>query len=295
MNKEKIAIGIPFRASDKIDALILCLASLKKYVKFDYDLFLLVDYTNENIEQNFSIKSILEINNEIRFKYYKNTRGGLYKQALIDWISDENYDYFFIMHADIFLYKENVLEKMLSDIRKTDNMLVSWKTNLLEYNSTYHIKEESKKSMMIAPRICTWLFCVNNNIYKKYIKENKLEYPLFVGHYWFDMNDTNKYTEWIRTQDNYNSMKDKYTKCFFDIGTFFRFLVDNLEIKMLSYGLEQNPSFSSMDLCYREFGFVHIEQYDPTRFNNEFYKIDLLEDRTKIIKNILKKEFNINI
>lgn len=295
MKQEKVAIGIPFRASNKIDSLILCLASLKKYVKFEYDLFLLVDYTNDNIEQNFSIKNILELNNEIRIKYYKTTRGGLYKQALIDWISDENYDYFFIMHADIFLYKENVLEKMISDLRNTDSMIVSWKTDLLEYKSTYHIKEETKKCMMIAPRICTWLFCVNNKIYKNYIKENKLEYPLFAGHYWFNLNEDNEYINWIKEQTNYDLIKKNYTKCFFDIGTFFRFLVENSDIKMISYGLEQNPSFSKMDLCYREFGFVHIEQYDPTRFNDEFYKCDLLEERSKIIKELLKKEYNIDI
>lgn len=293
MNQEKVAIGIPFRASNKIDSLILCLASLKKYVSFKFDLFLLVDYTNDEIEQNFSIKNILEINNEIRIKYYKNNRGGLYKQCLIDWISNKNYDYFFIMHADIFLYKENVLEKMLSDLKNTDNMLVSWKTDLLEYKSTYHINEE--KCMLIAPRICTWLFCVNNNIYKDYISNKNLDYPLFVGHYLFDLNEDNKYINWIKKQPNFDLIKGEHKNCFFDIGSFFRYLVDNSDAKMLSYGLEQNPSFASMDLCYRDFGFVHIEQYDPTRFNNKFYKEDLLEERTKIIKAILKEEFDINV
>ena len=52
-------------------------------------------------------------------------------------------------------------------------------------------------------------------------------------------------------------------------------------------GEEINPSFDSLKLKYRKEGFVHIEQFDPERFNDIFYKKDLLTERENILDEII--------
>lgn len=287
--KKKIAIGIPFLASSHIKALQLALLSINKYIG-DVDVCILLDCSNKELSEQFNVIDVLKCYPSIKFKYYTAESGrGKYKQALIDWCCLEmNYEYVIIMHSDVFFYKNNILETLIEPLIKNNEYIATyWEMPLSEYKSTFHIGNNEKR-MIIAPRICTWLFALNVARYREYINSNmdEREYAPFHGHYHFDINEENKYIKWIR--DNYNSQViEKYEYIFFDIGTFFRYDLDKKYIKGFSLGEEINPSFDSLKLKYRKEGFVHIEQFDPERFNDIFYKKDLLTERENILDEIM--------
>jgi len=50
-----------------------------------------------------------------------------------------------------------------------------------------------------------------------------------------------------------------------------------------------NPDFASLELTCHPEGFVHIEQYDPERFDDHFYAKELMQKRTEQIEQILQK------
>lgn len=288
--KKKIAIGIPFLASSHIKALQLALLSIKKYIG-DIDVCILLDCSNCDLASEFNVIDVLKSYLSIRFKYYTASSGrGKYKQALIDWCCLEmNYEYVIIMHSDVFFYKNNILQTLIEPLIDNDKYIATyWEMPLTEYKSTFHI-ENNEKKMLIAPRICTWLFALNVKRYKEYINSDKInrEYAPFYGHYHFNINDdNNQYIRWIKETYS-NDVLKKYDYIFFDIGTFFRYDLDKNTIKGNSLGEEINPSFDSLKLKYRKEGFVHIEQFDPERFNDIFYKKNLLKERENILDEII--------
>lgn len=288
--KKKIAIGIPFLASSHIKALQLALLSISKYIG-DIDVCILLDCSNKELATQFNVIDVLKTYPSIKFKYYNADSGrGKYKQALIDWCCLEmDYEYVIIMHSDVFFYKNDILQTLIKPLIENNQYIATyWEMPLSEYKSTFHIKNNEKR-MIIAPRICTWLFALNVDRYREYIKSNmsKRDYEPFYGHYHFDINDNNKYIEWIKNKYNSNLL-EKYDYIFFDIGTFFRYDLDKELIKGYSLGEEINPSFDSLKLKYRKEGFVHIEQFDPERFNDIFYRKDLLVERENILDEIIK-------
>ena len=287
--KKKIAIGIPFLASGHIKALQLALLSINKYIG-NVDVCILLDCSNEKLASEFNVIDILKFYPSIKFKYYVADSGrGKYKQALIDWCCLEmNYEYVIIMHSDVFFYKYNILQTLIEPLIENNEYIATyWEMPLIEYKSTFHIGNNEKR-MIIAPRICTWLFALNVARYREYMKSNinEREYAPFYGHYHFDINDNNQYIKWIKNNYNSDAIKN-YDYIFFDIGTFFRYDLDKKIIKGCSLGEEINPSFDSLKLKYRKEGFVHIEQFDPERFNDIFYKKDLLKERENILDEII--------
>lgn len=293
-----IAIGIPFLASKHTKALELCLLSIRKYIPNCKEVFLQLDITNKDLYDEFSMETILKINPNIIIKYYERTTSGDYKQALIDWlIAESTSTYAIILHSDVFFWKNSIEECLIKPlIDNPDTMICCWKTVLTQYESTFHKTQEQSKRFWVAPRIATWLFSLNINLCKQIDESFKV---FWKGHYWITNGNianipVNKeiFIRWLKQQENFEIINKEGEKCLIDIGTFLRMYWDMGKVKGICLGELNNPSFKTLDLLYQPDGFVHIEQYDPERFDDQFYEKTLMDKRTKLIEKILKAEYN---
>ena len=299
MNKT-IAVGIPFMASRYTKALELCLLSVKRYLPQTTEVFLQLDVTNESLYDSFDPTPILRIMPQIRIRHYTRSRSGDYKQALIDWVlSESQSSYALFMHSDVFFWKRGVHQLMIEPlINHPEQMFCCWKTPFVEYSSTFHKSREAAKNFWVAPRVATWLFSVNISAFR----DGGVNYSLFwKGHYWIRSGvlgeipvDADMFMAWLETHNIDNTIRSGTKDCLIDIGTFFRMNWDQGSIRGICPGTLDNPSFSQMDFIYHKEGFVHIEQYDPERFNDQLYARSTFSARTERIKDVLRKEYGVD-
>ena len=295
--EKSIAVGIPFMASHHTKALELCLLSIKRYLPQATEVFLQLDVTNKELYETFRKEPLLNIVPDIRIRYYTRSRSGDYKQALIEWVvSEAESAYAIIMHSDVFFWKPDIYRILIEPlIARSGLMFCCWKTPFTEYHSTFHISPQSERRFWVAPRIATWLFSLN-------INECKIcdpEFSLFwKGHYWIRKGivgdipvDRNRFMNWMENDGIDAEIASGERDCLIDIGTFFRMYWDEGKICGKCLGTLGNPSFTSMDFFYHREGFVHIEQYDPERFDDRFYKTDTLKERTALVEEVLQREY----
>lgn len=294
---KKIAFGIPFKASEYTTALELCLHSIQKFVDCEYDVFLQIDITNEKLSERFLKKQIQEMFPYIKTCYYKRKRTGDYTQALVDWVmSESDADYMIFLHSDIFFNSDTAFENLLLPFKQDSSIAISgWEVPFSKYQSTYHINDNVKKSFYIAPRLCTWLYAINATAYRELQCSKN---SLWLGNFHvFNLQnepfpkdiEQKQFIKWISQFEEYKELECNGKTCLIDIGTFAKYYIDQKQISFYSLGEMSNPDFNSMDLKYDPFGFVHIEQYDPERFDNVFYKSDLLTKRTDELKALLSQ------
>lgn len=293
--KNKIAFGIPFKASGHTAALELCLCSIERFAVFPHEVFLQVDITNTELFKSFSERKLLEQFPFVKIKYYRRKRTGDYTQALVDWVigqSDAAYAIF--LHSDVFFYKIDIFNILLQPFIDDGGEAIScWEVPFTEYRSTFHISKE--KHFYVAPRLCSWLFAVNIKEYKVLDVNQDLlwvgGYNVVNGHISQFPADEVDFIMWLSSFERYREMIDSGLNCLIDIGSFAKYYCDKGNIKIYSLGTEANPDFASMKLKYKDEGFVHIEQYDPERFDDNFYSSELMQIRTMELDDVLKQFF----
>jgi len=294
----KIAFGIPFRISKYVSALSLCLNSIKRYAEFEYEVFIFLDSSREEDfnEQQFDY---LELN--ISFLKKSNKRG-YHKQTLINWIASDrcDIDYLIILHSDVFFYKSDIFPFLIEPLLKNNDAVASyWEVPFCLYSSTFHINEDVKKSMYVAPRVSSWCMCLNLIVYRNFIVSNPLEYGLFeaIHDEQFSFYDRSKcaYNDWIKLQPEYQCLLEKPSSYFMDVSSFLKFQIDSGNIRGYSLGRDGNPSFRSCAIEYRPHGYVHLEQFTPDRYNDIFYQKKLFDDRDAQIKKILFENYKLKI
>lgn len=293
----RIAIGIPFFASKHIEPLILCLKSLQKYCRLKFDLFILLNCSDPSQYRELCFPKILETAQELYVKWYCGDDNA-YKQTLVDWIADFDcrYDYMFILHSDVFLYKENVLETMLEAIEGTEHLISCWNVPVQLFRSTYHTSPENLVEFLVAPRVSSWLMCISVKKYRNFRDHCELGKYLFLG---FTHNTAQKPSnavwQWFQEQTPDN-LKHYISggKAIIDHGGVLKYHLSIGAISSVSLGEDINPSFSSMDLYFNPYGYVHIGQMDPNRYDDIFYKKALLEARLQKIRNLLRTEYSVN-
>lgn len=291
---DRIAIGIPFYASSHIEPLQLCLCSLKKYVNFPFELFVLINCSDAACREEFAISKILSIVGEMRVKYYFGDDNS-YKQTLIDWIADvkDPFQVMFVLHSDVFLYRPYTLENMLAHMLDKRALIAYWDVPLQVFRSTYHLSEDAKKEFIVSPRVSSWIMCIDVEQYRRF----RARCPL--GNYLFkgialrgDIKDAADIWNWYESICP-DSIKWYFAanKAIIDHGGVMRYFIEIGEIKGASLGIDKNPNFDSMNLFYHPGGYVHIGQMDPSRYNDIFYTKALLAKRTELIAQILKDEY----
>ena len=121
--------------------------------------------------------------------------------------------------------------------------------------------------------------CLNS--VKRYLPEN-LPIP-----------EKDDFYNWLESYTIPKNVISGETECLIGIGTFLRYYSERGKFSGCSLGYMGNPDFSKMEFCYHPEGFVHIEQYDPERYFGNLYNFDLFTERTKMIDEILKREYSI--
>lgn len=294
----KIAVGIPFFASKHIEPLILCIKSLQKYSRLKLDFFILLNCSDSSQYREMCFPKILEVVQELHVKWYCGDDNA-YKQTLVDWITDcdDQYDYMFILHSDVFLYKVNVLETMLEAIEDTDHLISCWKVPVQLFQSTFHISSDNRVEFLVAPRVSSWLMCISVEKYRKFRDYCELGKYLFLGFtHNADQKPCNEIWQWFKDQTP-EDLKHYISrgKAIIDHGGVLEYYLSIGAISGVSLGDDINPSFTSMDLYYNPYGYVHIGQMDPNRYNDTFYKKELLELRMQEIRNLLRTEYDVNL
>lgn len=289
-----IAIGIPFFASKHIEPLVLCLKSLKKYCELKYELFILLNCSDSVQYQEMCFPKILKEAQELHVKWYCGDDNA-YKQTLVDWIANSNcnFDYMFILHSDVFLYKKKVLETMLEAIENTEHLISCWNVPVQLFRSTYHTSIENQIEFLVAPRVSSWLMCISVDKYRAFREKCDLGKYLFLG---FCKNadnyPSNAIWHWFLEQtprELQHYISDG--KAIIDHGGILQYYLSMGEISGVYLGEDVNPSFSSMDLYYNPYGYVHIGQMDPNRYNDIFYRKSLLETRLKEVKRLIREDY----
>lgn len=294
-NCDLVAYAIPFLASKHTEALILCIKSLAKYSPFPYELFIQIDDTNKELIKEFDESELREVCPEAKIRYRTRTRSGDYKQALTDWVTQEtSAGYVIVLHSDVVLYKSDAVSSLV-DALSTDcsALAATWKIQFSEYISTYHISEEKKKHFYVAPRMCTWLFALNTENYRS----ARLAYDhLLLGHYWIRNGilqevpvPQGRFLAWLKSFDEYDTFVASGLPCLVDIGTFARFYADAGDLKVVYLGYEHNPGLHSLEPSFADAGYIHLEQYDPERFNESLYSAELMEFRARTVAMLMEK------
>ena len=292
----RIAIGMPFFASEYIAPLVLCLKSLQRYTSFEYDLFILLNCSDPSQYRRFCFPDILQIAGEVHVKYYCGDDNA-YKQTLIDWIVDSHcgYEYMFILHADVFLYQNGVMERMLEALIGTEHIISCWDVQAQLFQSTFHMSEEQKLEFVVAPRVSSWFMCISVERYREFRNQCPLGNCLFIG--------LAKNTGDLKTQCIWDWFYEQCPaglrsyimegKAIVDHGGVLRYYLSTGEISGAILGSEKNPDFDSMQLYYNPYGYVHIGQTDPNRYNDITYSKELLRVRMKEIVRLLQKDYNL--
>ena len=293
----KVAFGITFKSTKYISALLLCLNSIKRFSNFKYEIFIQVHLPDDKTV--FDEKSISQTEDNINFHYYKGSPL-LYKQSLIDWVlrikNQKKLDYLVTLHSDVFLYNKTAVKNLLTPFKNEKYAISYYDVPLTWYESTFHIDERAKKSLLIPPRCSEWFMAINLNKYDRFIKTNKLIYAPFIkDKFYFIDPEKTEYHEWVKKQPGFKNLKKWKPFYLMDIGTFLKYYLDKKLFKGFSLGVLSNPNFNRIEFDYNGYGFVHIEQFDPDRFNNTIYKEDLLVERDKMVSDILSREYNIQL
>lgn len=294
----KIAVGIPFFASEHIEPLALCLKSLQKYTTLEYDLFILLNCSDPSQYRGFCFPEILKIADEVHVKCYCGDDNA-YKQTVIDWITDfgGGYEYMFILHSDVFLYRPGVMEHMLEALDGTDHLISYWDVPTQLFQSTFHASEDRKMEFVVGPRVSTWFMCICVEKYREFRNRCPLGHCLFLG---FARNTGDQLMQCIWDWFYENCPEDwrgymSQEKAIIDHGGIVRYYLAVGEVSGAVLGTDKNPSFDSMNLYYNPNGYVHIEQTDPNRYNDTLYTRELLRVRMKEIRELLKAEYMISL
>lgn len=293
----RIALGMPFFASEHIEPLVLCLKSLQRHTSLEFDLFILLNCSDPQQYQHFCFPKILQIADEVHVKYYCGDDNA-YKQTLIDWITDScyGYEYMFILHSDVFLYKYGVLEHMLDVLIGTENLISYWDVPTQLYQSTFHMSEDRKMEFVVAPRVSSWLMCICVEKYRQFRNQCPLGDRLFLGFKKTEDQQMQKVWDWFFEQCP-EEMRDHINQgnAIIDHGGVLRYYLYSKEISGVILGRDINPNFDSMSLYYNPYGYVHIGQTDPNRYNDSVYSKDLLRIRMQEICKILQKDYHLDL
>lgn len=293
MEKEKIAFGIPFKASKFIQALQLSLYSIQRFAsEYDYTIYLLADITNQQLASDFPEATLRQQFPHIIIKHYIRSRIGDYTQALTDWvISESDAEYAIFLHSDVYFTDSSVLAQLLLPLKRNYD-ISGWQVSFCRYESTFQISETNRKQFYIAPRICTWLFAVNCT---KYLAMGEITKAFWLGNFnvrflktepFPDVVDQNDFVKWLSADSMFTEMIESGLTCLIDIGTFAKYFSEKGDINFFCLGKQSNPNFDSLDIKDYHQGFIHIEQFDPERFDDKFYSSELLKLRADIINDI---------
>lgn len=287
----EICFGIPFKASSYTKALELAIKTINKFYS-DSDIYLLVDSRNNELAVEFDKEKLLHMSDKIIIKKYPVMRRGDHKQVLVDWILEEsNADIAIIMHSDVFFYKKEIIDILVDNLkRNSEAAFVCWNTPFVFYNSTFHIEEKAKRAFGVAPRISSWLFAICIPRYRELENSENL----LRGHYWINnggkceipIAENDLFWQWLYNEIPQSNNSDY--EIILDIGTFLRYEYEKNKNIGICLGEKGNPNFDTIEMCYQPEGYVHIEQYDPERFNDILYSKDLLEQRTIAISKLLE-------
>lgn len=288
----KVAIGIPVLASPRDVHLRLCLASLRRYAGIAYDLFLQVDARNEAEASGFNPEWIRRAHPGVVVREVKGDGIKTHKQMLVDWLcSLEGYAAAFVLHADLFLLRAGVLGNMLECMLACGGVGSWWSVPLLVSGRVFAVRERAREEFLFAPRISTWLFCLDCGQYRGLRRRFSFMPGLFCGNVSYALdNMKNPLVRWVRGQPDFERYGDRFRKVFCDNGVFFRYAVEKLGIRHHSLGLADHPGFSSMELEYRPEGYVHAGQFTPDTFLN-FYPEELYREREEMLRAILRREY----
>lgn len=290
----KIAIGIPHLVSAHDSALRLCLLSLERYAGFEYDVFLLLDEHEPEMAREFDLERILRRHPRIRTKRYKSRDNGHCKQAIVNWVMEhEEYDAAFFLHTDVFLYRDGLLPAMLRTVTEGGNLACFWTVPLCEVHRHFAREELMRQTVLVAPRFSTWLFCLDCARYRELAKRFSFTQGLFRGHQARSLKEhRHPLVKWLRSQPEFPIIGEGYEYIFCDIGTYFRYVTEKLGIPCHSMGITKHPDFSSMELERHPDGYVHIEQFTPVRFRQE-YTPELFAKRERMVLDVLAEEYGV--
>lgn len=290
----KIAVGIPFRASKYDAALRLCLRSLERYSTVRFDTFLLIDGSSPLERKEFDLERIRRIRPDMEIREYKAPLRGGHKQAVIDWICGHGngYDRAFILHSDVFLYRPGLMEMMLRRLDESDGVSCHWSVPLMTAASRNRVLYAERRKALVAPRISTWLFCLDC----RRLSALKKRYPLlvgyFAGHQIYRLDDRkNPLVGWIRAQPEFDAIADGHHLVMCDIGTFFRYVVDMTGQKVFVMGKAGHPELATAEYIRQPEGFVHFEQFSSHRFHSNETEVELFLRRERMILDILHSEY----
>lgn len=286
----KVVIGIPVLVNEHTEALELCLASIREKSEFEVEICILLHW-DDSFSSNIDILPLLKRYSPLKIYLYHEKQNHRFKQELIDNIRRDykDFDYMIIMHSDVFLWRKGAITDLLKPY-ENDNYIATFHSVPLHlYRSTFHINEQKK--LLIAPRISSWFFSINIPILNSMLEQNQeiIKYPLFIGGIKFATDEPNEFVNWAKQNEKYMEYTNEINIILFDVGCFFLYYIQKLGIPYYSFGMDSNPDFKSMELFYREDGIVHLEQFDPRRFNDQFYSKDVFQERIKLVKEILKE------
>lgn len=288
----RVAIGIPFLATAHDAALRLCLLSLERYAGLEYDLFLQIDVRNPVLAAKFDLERLVRRHPRMCVRRYKSRAMSSWKQDLVDWVTTQDgYDAVFILHADVFLHRGGLLPEMLGSMVDGGCMASFWTVPLLEAGLPFAAEAAKRRPRLVAPRIGTWLFCLDCAAYRKLAKRFAFSAGLFRGHDIFDLGMTeHPFVAWVRGQPEFAAVEGKYKSVFCDNGTYFRYVTDKLRLPCHSMGTDGHPVFATRDLVYRPEGFVHIEQFTPIRFRTT-YPEGMFAERERLVLRVLEDDY----
>ncbi|WP_236993908.1 hypothetical protein [Methanomassiliicoccus luminyensis] len=286
----KCAIAMPFLASRHTQALELCMKSILRYGPESMDIFISVD-AKGSVSDIFPKERIQSISDRINIIPLDDKN---YKQALLNYMASLDYDYTYVIHSDVFFTGNKALNKLLKAlVDKSDAVLSYYDVPLCIHESTYHMSGESKRKYVLSPRVSTWIMCFNVGNYRKIKKKYGMKID-FVR-VWMNLNDDyfEEYNQWMRSQKEFDLIYSSFPfdEYMVDIGGLIKYQIDTGNVNGVSVGSESNPDFNSMNLNKRSDEYVHIEQFDPSRYNDRLYSKGLLDTRANQIKDYMKRNY----
>lgn len=294
-----ISFAIPFLASKYTKAFELCIKSIIKYCPYEFDFYIQIDKSDDNLAKNLNLDNITKLFPKITIKEIIHKSSGSYKNELIQWVTrNSNSDIVIVLHSDVIFFCDTAFKKIVEPLVTDKTKIASyWKIPFVEYCSTFHNDITKKKNFFVAPRVSSWIFGLNRKVFLNQIEDNKKFEECFNGHFWIKNGDCNlvsaDYLNWLTKQQNYSEYYKSNLNCLIDIGCIFLYLIDKYSLSATEIGVETNPSMSSLKFKLRTEGYIHVEQYDPQRFDGSLYENDLFELRTKMLETIESKDFSI--